>query len=553
MYCAPVWVWAGVWGLANAASLMAAGTLPDDALGTPPVLAMAAYRFHVATTDSDPPSFLQQSTLSRIAPDTPTTNLDTPDGIQGVLHDNWFPRFGDVPDYAWLIYLRCTDATASEKLRLALTTNVSAAVIQRPGDAPCPANIEAELTKQGQTLPMFWSTESPGVFDLLATNSTASISYPVYVFVAIWDTVQQDQVPPLHLPAAQTLDQDHNVFVGTSFLIYAACGVVGTLIIGLIGYLGRRCWIHRHAHEQQLAGHPALVYTGEPFLSPSKPGIDPNILAAFPLRQYGALEKSSHPPSNGHSGQGSLSPTPPPLHIRCKSDVGSSGPRRLGATSVLTGSLPPPRSQGAVDYLDLAELVNRSSKRAIVPGMAGSPTDHAWQHRHDADASPAALTELCAICLSDFCAGDNVRVLPCHHQYHPLCIDPWLLNVSSLCPLCKANVLAAPCASAALASPTAMDTSPLSTRGPVPWPLGAIGIDGSLPLPPRRHSLYHTYQTHSTGTGPNSPESTQLARGRSVHQAVVLRFLRRVRQPPYRFWRRRSVGPMMFSAADEAG
>ncbi|EDN96938.1 hypothetical protein SS1G_01866 [Sclerotinia sclerotiorum 1980 UF-70] len=43
----------------------------------------------------------------------------------------------------------------------------------------------------------------------------------------------------------------------------------------------------------------------------------------------------------------------------------------------------------------------------------------------------------CSICTEDFATGEDVRVLPCHHKYHPACIDPWLLNVSGTCPLCR--------------------------------------------------------------------------------------------------------------------
>jgi hypothetical protein len=41
----------------------------------------------------------------------------------------------------------------------------------------------------------------------------------------------------------------------------------------------------------------------------------------------------------------------------------------------------------------------------------------------------------CSICTDDFEKGQDVRVLPCNHQFHPACIDPWLLNVSGTCPL----------------------------------------------------------------------------------------------------------------------
>lgn len=41
----------------------------------------------------------------------------------------------------------------------------------------------------------------------------------------------------------------------------------------------------------------------------------------------------------------------------------------------------------------------------------------------------------CSVCTDDFTKGQDVRVLPCNHKFHPECIDPWLLNVSGTCPL----------------------------------------------------------------------------------------------------------------------
>lgn len=41
----------------------------------------------------------------------------------------------------------------------------------------------------------------------------------------------------------------------------------------------------------------------------------------------------------------------------------------------------------------------------------------------------------CSVCVDDFEQGQDVRVLPCKHKFHPECIDPWLLNVSGTCPL----------------------------------------------------------------------------------------------------------------------
>ncbi|KAH8677407.1 hypothetical protein BX600DRAFT_506449 [Xylariales sp. PMI_506] len=46
----------------------------------------------------------------------------------------------------------------------------------------------------------------------------------------------------------------------------------------------------------------------------------------------------------------------------------------------------------------------------------------------------------CSICTEDFNVGEDVRVLPCDHKFHPTCIDPWLVNVSGTCPLCRLDL-----------------------------------------------------------------------------------------------------------------
>ena len=48
--------------------------------------------------------------------------------------------------------------------------------------------------------------------------------------------------------------------------------------------------------------------------------------------------------------------------------------------------------------------------------------------------------ETCAICVDDFKEKVEVRELPCGHIFHPECIDEWLSNYSSMCPLCKDNL-----------------------------------------------------------------------------------------------------------------
>ncbi|KAK9366694.1 hypothetical protein V1509DRAFT_628793 [Lipomyces kononenkoae] len=56
---------------------------------------------------------------------------------------------------------------------------------------------------------------------------------------------------------------------------------------------------------------------------------------------------------------------------------------------------------------------------------------------------PSALmfpTNGCTICFEPFLPGQDLRVLPCHHGFHAACVDPWLLNSSSQCPLCRVDL-----------------------------------------------------------------------------------------------------------------
>ncbi|KAG0094098.1 hypothetical protein BGZ92_008508 [Podila epicladia] len=49
--------------------------------------------------------------------------------------------------------------------------------------------------------------------------------------------------------------------------------------------------------------------------------------------------------------------------------------------------------------------------------------------------------ELCSICLGEYETDDRIRILPCAHEYHAECVDIWLTNKSTHCPLCKHDLL----------------------------------------------------------------------------------------------------------------
>ena len=48
-------------------------------------------------------------------------------------------------------------------------------------------------------------------------------------------------------------------------------------------------------------------------------------------------------------------------------------------------------------------------------------------------------SEYCTICQDDYNSDSLVKILPCEHFFHSECIEPWLLNCSALCPICRKN------------------------------------------------------------------------------------------------------------------
>lgn len=61
-------------------------------------------------------------------------------------------------------------------------------------------------------------------------------------------------------------------------------------------------------------------------------------------------------------------------------------------------------------------------------------------HPHKKQRVHQSETENCAVCLDQFHRNQCLRVLPCLHEFHRDCVDPWLL-LQQTCPLCKRSIL----------------------------------------------------------------------------------------------------------------
>lgn len=49
----------------------------------------------------------------------------------------------------------------------------------------------------------------------------------------------------------------------------------------------------------------------------------------------------------------------------------------------------------------------------------------------------------CSICQTDFALGDDIRILPCAHEFHVACVDQWLLREPA-CPNCRRPIASGP-------------------------------------------------------------------------------------------------------------
>lgn len=83
-----------------------------------------------------------------------------------------------------------------------------------------------------------------------------------------------------------------------------------------------------------------------------------------------------------------------------------------------------------------------SDEKANTPVLSSSSISEAPLSTTSINVPTLYDQRTCIICSEDFIPNaTNVRSLPCHHIYHPECIDPWLASNSSLCPVCKAPAL----------------------------------------------------------------------------------------------------------------
>lgn len=130
-------------------------------------------------------------------------------------------------------------------------------------------------------------------------------------------------------------------------------------------------------------------------------------------------------PSNADSPE-ALAIPPPAIINGTTESVNSNSITEKPATTITATEVP-----------NTAEVANEAEEgQQVVSNPSNNPV---LPKTFDAEAQPS-----CPICLDDYVSNKTiVRSLPCHHIYHPECIDKFLSRNSSMCPMCKNSALPA--------------------------------------------------------------------------------------------------------------
>lgn len=93
-------------------------------------------------------------------------------------------------------------------------------------------------------------------------------------------------------------------------------------------------------------------------------------------------------------------------------------------------------TKGLADDVDVNDDGRDEDRVLLLPPMSSH------QEQPTSTAMPPISTEalaVCSICIDEYEEGDVVSVLPCKHEYHRECIEPWL-QMHRNCPFCKQDV-----------------------------------------------------------------------------------------------------------------
>ena len=205
-------------------------------------------------------------------------------------------------------------------------------------------------------------------------------------------------------------------------ILYSITGIITALFIIII-ITGA---VRAHRHPERYG--PRVGAAGRGGQSRAK-GIARAMLATLPIVKFGDQDTTApKPPTAGRD-----------------IEMNSSEFLNAGESEAPNNGSGATKDSEAVPGLEAAgaspeQPVSDDKKSKSPAEGAEGATTAGNGHGHNADGTQEDGTLGCSICTEDFNRGEEVRVLPCNHKFHPACVDPWLLNVSGTCPLCRIDL-----------------------------------------------------------------------------------------------------------------
>jgi hypothetical protein len=236
-----------------------------------------------------------------------------------------------------------------------------------------------------QEFPIFSMMERRASESLLDNVTHLDIASKFFVAIRRMGQEPSDQTES-HRPQQNPLGPSPSTAVAM-IILYSITGIITALFLVII-VTGA---IRAHRHPERYGPRNVL---GRPRQSRAR-GLGRAILDTIPIVKFGEREPEQAKPT----------------------DV------ELGSASEARNVDNATADAGAQDNLAGAEAAETTGISPALPAVAtGAP-------------GKSAAVEECSICAEEFSKGQDIRLLPCNHKYHPECVDPWLLNVSSTCPL----------------------------------------------------------------------------------------------------------------------
>jgi len=233
---------------------------------------------------------------------------------------------------------------------------------------------------------------------------------------------------PQHVPAKPSQSTGLAMIV-----LYAITGCVSLLFIVVIASGAIRAIRHPDRYGPRAAGNADGEGGGA--AQTRAAGLTRAILDTFPVIKYAVAPKrpNTPKPSADHASTDDLEMKVAAADRAVSSRQSVAASRRSSwdheAALAMRYAAGPSSPRSSRD---------RSHSSGSTP--TGRPTDTSTDAAAAVPAPAASVGhEVCPICIGDFVEGVDVRVLPCkgQHVFHRDCVDPWLLETSGTCPLCR--------------------------------------------------------------------------------------------------------------------